>query len=285
MGQQTVISLDVGGSHIRSGVVRDRKIVGIPVESESFSEGDQATILALLTRLITDTNDSAQRSATEVIVAIPNPFDYQLGISFLEHKFSSLYQINLKEVLEHNLDLPVTFLNDAAAFALGEFIMKFPNEERLLGVTLGSGVGSGFIEQGQIVNTGMPGDGYIWNLNYKEGIFEDYIAKNKIESSYFELTNQSHNPKEIEIKARHGDKNALQVYKNLGQDLGQGLAQICGGFHPTKIVIGGKISRAFDLFSDQAEWTYKECADYFVSFTQENDADLTLIGAAEYASQ
>ena len=50
--------------------------------------------------------------------------------------------------------------------------------ERIIGVTLGTGFGGGFIANGRIFYSGqgVPPDGGVWNLPYLEGIAEDYVS-------------------------------------------------------------------------------------------------------------
>jgi glucokinase len=55
--------------------------------------------------------------------------------------------------------------------------------------------------------------------------------------------------KELSERARNGGDKALCLFVDLGRLLGEALNPIAETFEPDKIVIGGQLSRAFDLFS------------------------------------
>ena len=56
-------------------------------------------------------------------IAIPGPFDYTRGIAAIHgvRKFDALFGLDLKEEIKRVCSLPVVFLNDASAYALGEY--------------------------------------------------------------------------------------------------------------------------------------------------------------------
>ncbi|HRP57404.1 hypothetical protein, partial [Agriterribacter sp.] len=58
-------------------------------------------------------------------IAMPGPFDYEKGISYITglHKYEYLYGLNVKELLAAELNIPlgnIRMMNDAAAYLAGE---------------------------------------------------------------------------------------------------------------------------------------------------------------------
>lgn len=282
-----IVSLDVGGTSIKGGAVnQDAELLGQVHEIRSPSDDNADTIINKFVTLMKDIEDTAAGSETRGYgIGMPGPFDYVKGVSQMRHKFSSLFGINLKAALEKKLQKPVYFINDAAAFGLGVVWKEYPQEKCLLAVTLGTGLGSGFLVDGKITTSikGVPSNGEIWNLPYQEGILEDKISKRALEKGYLRSGGRSISVKEIAEKAREGDRAAKDVFEQFAVHIGDGLASTIVDFQPTRIVFGGKISRAFDLFGETAEKIFIKKAGYYVVFSQTTQDNLAIYGAARHA--
>ena len=284
-----IVSLDVGGTSIKgAGVNRDAQLIGNVLEIPSPSNDDADTIIGKFATLLQNIKDTAADAGFETLaygIGMPGPFDYANGVSQMKHKFSSLFGINLKTRLEELLQKPVFFINDAAAFGLGVVWKEYPLEKHLLAVTLGTGLGSSFLIDGKITTSvkGVTESGEIWNIHYQEGILEDKISKRAIEQAYLRSSGRNISVKEIADKAREGDQAAKEVFEQFAVNLGDGLASTVADFHPTRIVFGGKISRAFDLFGESAEKVFTKKAGFTTTFTQSKQDNLAIYGAARHA--
>src|SRR5690606_7225122 len=90
----------------------------------------------------------------------PSPFDYDKGIARIKglEKFESIYGMNIGEELQSRLmrpDLQIRFRNDAEAAIVGEATYGAGvGFRRIIGITLGTGMGSGFVVDGKRVLTG-----------------------------------------------------------------------------------------------------------------------------------
>lgn len=90
-------------------------------------------------------------------LAFPGPFDYERGISLIQgvRKFDRLYGLDVTESLLARLEgagvEECRYVNDAAAFALGEcFCGAASGAGRVMALTLGTGFGSGFVAAGRL---------------------------------------------------------------------------------------------------------------------------------------
>ncbi|MDY6820432.1 MAG: ROK family protein [Deferribacterota bacterium] len=192
-------------------------------------------------------------------IGICGPFDYKKGICLIPpklHKYKHLYGINLKEILISRLGIEnIVFENDAFAFLWGEtWKGQARKYNRVIGLTLGTGLGSAFYVNGEIVvsGKGVPPDGWVGGLSYKDGIVEDYIARRWILSKYRELSNNKDKETidvvDIAKLAYEGDKINIAIFSEMGERLGEVISPFAEAFQAECIVFGGQISNALPLF-------------------------------------
>ncbi len=190
--------------------------------------------------------------------AMPGPFDYENGIPLFtgdNNKYENIYGINVSKILIQLLgfpdEFPIRFMNDATAFAIGEeWFGKAIGVKKLLSITLGTGIGSAFIDNSLPVTSGdnVPLNGCVWHLPFKIGIADDYFSSRGLVKRYLRKTGISTSGvKEIAVAAEN-DEMAKEVFKEFGIDLFEFLKPWLEKFGVEKIVLGGNISLAADLF-------------------------------------
>lgn len=252
------ISADIGGSHISSAAVdpQTRQLLpGTITEVKVDSSSDADDILGKWASCLSDTIKKAG-SAEGIGIAMPGPFDYSNGISLIKgvHKFDSLYGINVAASLKKLLktDIPVRFINDATAFAIGEAWAGDAKEfKKVLAITLGTGFGSAFLDDGIPVLEGdsVPETGCVYHLPYKNGIADDYFSTRWFVNTFNAGTGSKvKGVKEIADLANEGDKTALKIFNEFGTGLGEFLLPWLAGFECEVLVIGGNIANAGGLF-------------------------------------
>lgn len=259
MASEFILSFDLGGSHLAGALFAGTSPVPLAQGTRSLgSECAPAEFFETAARL----GEELQRRAgawglTGVAMAVPGPFDPERGICRFEHKLRGLYGADFRDGLSHALHLSATefsFTNDADAFLLGEIECDSKRRTgRLVGITLGTGVGSAFAIDGLVVSagTGVPEDGEIWNVSWRNGTVEDFVSAHAIRSNYMESCGGSLNVHEIALAAS-GDACARRVFAEFGKTLGEMLNEVCGGFRPEVVVLGGSIARSAELFVEQA---------------------------------
>jgi glucokinase len=258
-----ILVFDVGGSHIASSLFDPSHMTIGRIHSVSVHEtgSPQEFFSAFESLAKTMLPDSAPCGG--VAVAIPNPFDYERGVSYMRHKYRLLYRNDLRKGLGEKLGCDperVHFLNDAAAFLIGEISCGAAiGVNRAVGIALGTGVGSAFAVNGKIVVTGhgVPPDGEIWNLPYGNSTVENFISTRSIQKRYEQLTGTCAEVRDIAVLGIN-DPNVRQTFEAFGKELGEVLRHTCAEFAPQRIVLGGGISRAAGLFLVAAA---KELAD------------------------
>ncbi|MGA7916513.1 MAG: ROK family protein [Candidatus Acidiferrales bacterium] len=248
-----ILVFDVGGSHMAASVFDPQsRSIGAIRDLRVLPDGEPERFFKTFESLVGITLP-APAAPSGIAIAIPNPFDYELGISHMRHKFQSLYRMDLRRELARRIGCPpgrIHFLNDAAASLLGELCQGGAlGARRAIGITLGTGVGSAFAVEGKIVlaGPGVPAGGEIWNQAYRDGIVEDYVSTVAIQRTFEELTGKRSDVRDIASSASHRQE-AQQAFEQFGTELGKVLRQTCLAFAPDRIVMGGGIARAADHF-------------------------------------
>jgi glucokinase len=137
--------------------------------------------------------------------------------------------------------------NDSNCFALGEnFFGKGIDSANFVGVTIGTGLGSGIIIEKKLYQGVNTGAGEIGNITYKDGIIEQYCA-----SEFF--TSRGLDGEELYLKAKKGDQKALEIFKDYGKNLSEAMKIVLYAYDPEIIILGGSISNAYEFFID-AVW-------------------------------
>jgi glucokinase len=257
-GNTCVLVYDVGGSHISAAVCSapDYRI-GPVGKADHPHEPSADAFLATLAQLAAQEGGDLS-SVAGASLAMPGPFDYEGGVSWMRHKMPYLYGVNVGEALAARLgwsQRQVHFLNDAAAFLWGEVGAGAAcGVARAAGITLGTGIGSAFAVNGrvQIEGPGIPPGGEIWNLHFQDGIVEDLISTRAIRKSYQQATGLERDVAQIADSAAR-DPAALAVFKEFGANLGRVLRVLFADFAPDMVVLGGGIARAAELFLPAAE--------------------------------
>ncbi|HUB29582.1 MAG TPA: ROK family protein [Terracidiphilus sp.] len=257
-----VVAYDVGGSHISAAVCAASNYeLGQVVKANLPGEETSDAFVAVLCQLAAEATEGKSNVAGASL-AMPGPFDYAEGVSWMQHKMAYLYGVNLRHALAQKLgwrDGQVRFLNDAAAFLWGEMgAGSARGVAKAVGITLGTGIGSAFGVAGR-VQTGGPGvppGGEVWNLPFEGGIVEDLISTRTMKKSYAARTGVEREVADI-ASAAANDAAAREVFVEFGRNLGRVLRSLLHDFAPQVVVLGGGIARSAQLFLPAADQALK----------------------------
>lgn len=264
--KQISIGIDIGGSHITSAAfdINEKKLIGLSTTTKPVDgHGKSEEIIQNWVDAIHETIEKAGKAEVLGIgFAMPGPFDYESGIGEFElvDKFENLNGVNILNELKSKLSLPkevpIRFINDATAFALGEAIIgKGKDYQNVMVVTLGTGFGSAFIKKGVPVVNGpeVPKQGCLWHLSYKDGIADDYFSTRWFIKEYEKLTNKKvSGVKEIAEEAVHSF-NIECLFEYFGQNLAEFLLPHLKNFKTQALILGGNITKAYPLFNGSFE--------------------------------
>ena len=192
--------------------------------------------------------------------------------------------------------MPVFINNDGDLFAYGEALGGTLREinakleasgspkryRNLVGFTLGTGFGSAFIENKVPVVTGdsVPKLGCVYHIKYEEGIADDYFSTRWFISRYKQLTGKdAEGVKGIAEDALKSEQ-VKEMFTEFGDSLAGFLAPFLNNFGADVLVMGGNISRAYDLFGETFEKGLAENNCPTRTFTSDLMEDAALLGSA-----
>jgi glucokinase len=262
MTNKFAIGIDIGGSHISCAafdLVEKKVVQDSFAESKLDKHAEANIVFSVWSKTI---QHAIEKVGKENVIglgfAMPGPFDYDNGIPLFKgenNKYEKLYGKNVCEALRKLLHLPdifpIRFMNDATAFAVGEeWVGKTSGSKKSIALTLGTGLGSAFVENSLPVTSGdtVPEKGCLWHLPFNNGIADDYFSSRGLVNRYFNKTGISISCVKEIANAAQNDDLAREVFKDFGNDLFKFLKPWLIKFGVQKIVLGGNISLAADLF-------------------------------------
>ena len=292
-------ALEVGGTHVTAAVI-DLAAGRVLNETRSrrplASDASATDFVRTLVEAAAPVVAAAGRNAT-LGVAIPGPFDYARGVGRFEGvaKFESLSGFDVGSALRAGLDgmvARIAFLNDADAFVLGEWAWGAgAGHRRVAGVTLGTGVGSGFIEDGRIVVDGplVPPDGSVHLLSIDGTALEDVVSRRALRRRArlaIEELPADADVIDVAILARAGDGRARRVFDDAFEALGLALAPWLTRFEASLLVVGGSMAGSWDLVRPPLLGAIRRAEPALAGLAVRRAAhpeDSALIGAAVHA--
>ncbi len=255
------IGTDIGGTHITCAAVKiqDGELLTETLSRATYNhEASAETILQSWAKALNSTLSKITESQLAGIgFAIPGPFDYLNGVSKMEHKFKNMFGIHIPSALNPLLttqeELPMRFLNDATSFAVGEsWTGEGRGFHKVVVITLGTGFGSAFIEDGVPVVSGdeVPKEGCLWHLPFKDGIADDYFSTRWFVGEYEKQTGQKISGVKELMDKSSTDALAKGLFIQFGQNLADCLATPLQQFGAEVLIIGGNIAHALPLFGE-----------------------------------
>ena len=289
MHAQRVPVLEVGGTHVSAALIGTGEWAIVPGTLTRYQLDSELSAQALLDAFVGAARTLSTPPGACWGVAMPGPFDYARGIALFEDvgKFDSLRGVDVGAALCRGISPSpesVSFLNDAEAFLLGEWLHgAATGYRRCAAVTLGTGVGSAFLADGEIVGSGpdVPPDGRAHHLYIDGRPLEDYVSRRAIRAAYRDATHDaSADVRDISDRARAGDPVAHAVIDAAMGRLGVALAPWLARFRAEVVVIGGSMSASWDLFGPPFVAHLRQPVDVVVAQDREH---APLLGAARHA--
>lgn len=251
--------LEIGGTHLTAALVHPETWTVVPGTLTRLPfDGTRSTDDLIADMAAAAATVPAVHSGRWA-VAIPGPFDYDAGIGRFEHvgKFDALRDVNVRERLQAGIEprpRSIRFLNDADAFGVGEYATgAAKGARRAICITLGTGVGSAFLEGGNPVNAGptVPPDGSAHLIVYRGRPLEETVSRRAIRSAFAAVVGvdrgELFDVREIAEAARSGDPQASRAFGDAFTHLGHAIAPWITRFDASVLVVGGSMARSWDL--------------------------------------
>ncbi|MBL8134075.1 MAG: putative N-acetylmannosamine-6-phosphate 2-epimerase [Anaerolineae bacterium] len=255
---QSVVGVDIGGTKIAVGVLDSAGQImheeRLPTQAQ---EGGEAVL-----RRAGDAIERALRAvpAAGIGVSTGGVIDDRGRVIFATDALPGWAGMDIRGTLAERFGLPVAVENDGQAAALAEALLGAGQGFRsVLGVTVGTGIGGGFIVDGRIYRGGSatgiePGhiavvrDGRLCPCG-RHGCLEAYASGGCLALEYNARADAPLSTGEAVVAAaEQGDRAALEAIQAVAGWLGYGLASAVNLLNPSVIVIGGGVARIGDLY-------------------------------------
>jgi glucokinase len=310
-----LIGIDVGGTKVAAAVVDGVEVVE-RVERPTETAGTDA----LLDQIAAVAREAADRARVEpraVGAGIPSQIDAASGTALASVNIP-LTGVPVRDELGRRLGVPVFVDNDANCAALAEAqLVPEPPASELVMLTLGTGVGGGIVIDGRIFRgatglgaelghvvvdgrQGAPGDSGAfprpgsleWHCSGRGLEREATLCGERFPDSELgrRLAERGRvSGRDAVAAARAGDARALELMGEYGRWLGTGIATVVNVFEPTRVVIGGGLSGAAELYleaaiAEAARWALPALWERTGVGLAQGGADAGAIGAAVLAA-
>lgn len=306
------IGIDIGGTTTKYGIVNHR--------GEIFSRGDLSSRQANVEDFIDELYEALRKPVSDmggmslmkgIGVGAPNGNYYKGTIEYAPNlRWQGV--IPLASLISDKFGLPCSLTNDANAAAVGEMMYGAAIGMRdFIMITLGTGVGSGIVANGQLI---LGHDGFAGELGHTtirpggrlhkgtnmQGSLEAYASATGIAVTAREILEQNPGTESLMRKypqdsidakivyecAAKGDALANEVYSFTGQILGEALANFIMFSSPEAIVLFGGVIKAGDLIMKPTrEHMEKNLLPIFQNkvkliFSELKEADAAILGAS-----
>ncbi|MBM7624192.1 ROK family glucokinase [Sporohalobacter salinus] len=270
-----VIGVDLGGTKILTALANlQGEIVAKDRLSTEAEQGKKKVIDRILTTIdqVLTKSNLTKKEIEAIAIGSPGPLNVEEGIIYQAPNLG-WKNVNLKQVLESKLDIPVFVENDANAAALGaKWFGVGQNKDNLIYLTISTGIGSGIIIDGKLYHGASDSSGEVGHMVIEansdikcncgdygcweaiaSGTALGRLAREKINSGSSSLMKELvDSVEEIDGKivtqaAAQGDKVAQKVLQRVINYLGTGISNLINILNPEIIVIGGGVSQAGDM--------------------------------------
>ena len=316
MEKQFVVGVDVGGQTSKIGVVDARGDVLVQSVIRTDGHNDAADFVADLAAAIKELVVKANKvgEIRGIGVGAPNGNYYTGEIAFAPNlEWAADEAVPFSRMLSEALGgIPVSLTNDANAAAVGEMTYGAAKGMKdFIMITLGTGVGSGIVINGQVVygHDGFAGElGHTCAVRHngrqcncgKTGCLEAYCSAIGVARTAREWLDMTDEPsllrelekitsKDVYEAAKEGDALALRVFNFTGAMLGRSLADFIEFSAPEAIVLFGGLARSKEFIYEP---TYKAMNENVLPlwkgkvdllFSQLKESDAAILGASALA--
>jgi len=313
LSNELAVGIDIGGTNTKYGLVNHRGEIlekgelrtDIYPEVKDFVKALHKILIPIIEK------NTGEKKIKGIGIGAPNGNPFSGTIEYAPNlKWKGV--IPLCDLITGEFKLPSVINNDAKAAAIGEMTYGAARGMKdFIMITLGTGVGSGIVVNGQVVyghdgfagelghTTIRPGGRKHWGTGM-HGSLETYASATGIAITANEMLDENINEKSLlreykreEITARivaesaeRNDKIAKEVYRFTGQILGEALANFVMFSSPEAIILFGGVIKAGDLIlKPTKEHMEKNLLPIFrnkvkLVFSELKEADAAILGAS-----
>ncbi len=277
MKEPAVVGVDLGGTNVRLALVTSQGKILSRWERATASMPDQAALVAGLAADLAQAEKAARESGWEIKgggIGVPGRVLPREGRVDFSPNVAALNDCRLVDRLSLQVNWPLFLENDANLFALGEhWLGAGVGHDQMLGITLGTGVGGGLILNGRLWSGAEGTSGEIGHMTVdpegqkchcgNRGCLETMASafwtvawvKEQLAQGASSWLRELYaaDPDAIEgqtlvVAALQADPLVRRAFDRVGRSLGQAIAAAIHLLGLSRVVIGGRFARAWEVF-------------------------------------
>ncbi len=234
------LGVDIGGTKTLVACFDDE---GVLQEEVKFpTPSNYNLFLKELANVVDKLSTTEFRAAA---VAVPGKIDRERGTALA---FGNLpwKDVSIESDIKRIARCSVAIENDAKLAALSEALLM-PDCERVLYITISTGIGIGIVERGQIDAALMDAEGGSMLLDHKRKLekWESFASGKAITERYGKHASEIHDP---------------QTWREISRNLAEGIIELIAIIQPDVIVLGGSVGAYFERFQPYLEEELKKYA-------------------------
>ncbi len=276
MSKKTIVGVDIGGTSINVGLVKNGQLLKkskIKTPAQEKKDVVIQAVISAIEQVVTD------QEFAGIGIGVPGLMDADKGIVYDLVNIPSWDEVHLAKEISDYFNVEVYLANDANCFVVGEKIYgKAAGYQSIAGITLGTGLGMGFVFNNQLHTGIMSAAGEVGAIPYMMHDYEHYCS-GKFFQREFGLDGNV-----VFERAMEGDLISKGIFKQFGLHLGHLIKHLLHVVAPEAVFIGGSIKDAFPFFEDAVlevldTFPYKRVLDGFV-IERSDMNEVAIMGAA-----
>jgi predicted NBD/HSP70 family sugar kinase len=286
-----VLGLQLGSRLVRAVLMDVKGAVVDELEVAVDARGTSGEILSCLRetgRRILQKHAISRTLLAGVGIAAPGAVDFSTGVCLYAPHHPHLKDVPLKRKFEQAFGVPCFVDHDFNCFVLSEQLFGFGRGvESFICVVIGNGLSAGIVFHGEVYrgadslagefgHTCIDPDGPLCACG-NHGCLETLASGSAIAAAALRKLARSSGSailtaargdhsnitaETVAIAARQGDRLARELYARMGAILGLGISNLINTFNPRCIILGGRVSKASDLFLPSCMDTVRKRAWY-----------------------
>ena len=260
------IGIEIGGTKLQVGVgSTNGKLLSPPVQRRVVREDGAQGILNSVSSMVAEALASTGYALAEIYkigIGFGGPVDMSQGVVLKSYQIEGWDGFPLKQWAEKQWDKPVSIQNDASIAGLAEALHGSGRGfSRIFYMTIGSGIGGGWIVDGKIDNgqgIGAAEMGHTWVIDPSSGQpieLEQFCsgwaigrrARTAVAHRNSSMLAMAGALDEIDARvvyaaAEKNDEIAKQILIETCQALGMAISNVIALLHPERVIIGGGVS-------------------------------------------
>lgn len=247
---QLFIGFDVGGTHIKHGVINEN---GEELTSDEYDTPDDESTFKEKWKTVVD-KYCQEHEIASIGVSFPGHINHHTGEAAKAGALDYLDGENLCELFAQLTDLPVTIENDANCAALGERWQGAGKDyEHFVCITIGTGIGGGIVMEGDLYRGSHYRAGEFGVLpvgNEGEPMHEVASASGLMKACRRALAvSEDEMPDGEELfKRMDSDVHLREAIEAWAHCLSRGIYSVISMFDPQAVLIGGGISEQEKIY-------------------------------------